>query len=147
MTHDAKQVAIELHTSIDDDGDIEYNTVRETGYFYQKNNMDVLTFRETLDDGARLNNMITIHKDRVSIKRNGPVVMHQQFQPHRSTENVYQHPYGTIDMQTYTTHMDYRRPDPGKAGYLTLAYTVKLNGQLERNHQLALNVHHKEEGS
>ncbi len=36
MKDNAKQVAIELETSIDDNGEMEYNTVRQTGQFYQK---------------------------------------------------------------------------------------------------------------
>ncbi len=107
--------------------------------------MDVLTYTETLDDGSNVSSLITIYEDRVSIKRKGPVAMHQQFRPHRSTENVYQHPHGTIHMETYTKAIDYRRPAAEQAGLLTIAYTVKLNGQDERNHQLTLNVRDKED--
>ncbi|MFD2761046.1 DUF1934 domain-containing protein [Lentibacillus juripiscarius] len=145
MKDNAKQVAIELETSIDDNGEMEYNTVRQTGQFYQKETMDVLTYTETLDDGSNVSSLITIYEDRVSIKRKGPVAMHQQFRPHRSTENVYQHPHGTIHMETYTKAIDYRRPAAEQAGLLTIAYTVKLNGQDERNHQLTLNVRDKED--
>ncbi|RYG71566.1 DUF1934 domain-containing protein [Lentibacillus lipolyticus] len=144
MKENAKQVAIELETSIDDNGEMEYNTVRQTGRYYQQPTMDVLTFTEEFDDGTHVSNLITIYEDRVSIKRKGPVAMHQQFRPHRSTENVYQHPHGTIYMETYTQYIDYRRPAAGQAGLLTIAYTVKLNGQDERKHQLTLNVRDKE---
>ncbi|TRM10807.1 DUF1934 domain-containing protein [Lentibacillus cibarius] len=145
MNDNAKQVAIELRTAIADNGEMEYNTVRQMGRYYQQEKMDVLTFNETMDDGSQVSNMVTIYNDKVSIKRKGPVAMHQQFRQYRSTENVYQHPHGNIHMETYTKRMNYQRPSLQEAGQLTIDYTVKLNGQEERTHQLTLNVRNKED--
>ncbi|MFD1361609.1 DUF1934 domain-containing protein [Lentibacillus salinarum] len=147
MAQKQRPVAVALLTVIDDNGEKEYNTVKATGSFYPTNNMDVLTYDETVEDGSIVNNMLTLNKDKVSVKRNGPVVMHQQFREHGTTENVYQHPHGNIHMETFTRSISYQRLSDGQNGKLTIDYTVRLNGQDERAHQLTLTIRHKEEGS
>lgn len=133
-----QQVEIELQTIIDDEGQMEYHTVRETGRCFQKGNRTVLTFEEKIENEA-IKNLITIQPERVSIKRSGIVVMNQQFQLKRKTENIFQHPHGNIHMETFTHTIDYDQPAPDKhQGLLQMTYTVQLNGQENREHKLTL---------
>lgn len=145
MDENAKQVAVELKTVIDDNGEMEYNTVREIGQYYRRGKVDVLTYNETTEDGSAIHNMLTIHTDKVSVKRTGPISMHQQFREQKTSENVYQHPHGNIHMETFTHSIGYQRLSDKQNGRLTIDYTVKLNGQDERKHQLALTIRHKED--
>ncbi|MFD1036893.1 DUF1934 domain-containing protein [Virgibacillus byunsanensis] len=133
MKSQQANVQIELKTAIEDDGQLEHSTIKQSGNFYHKNNIDVLTFKEDME-GLIIRNMITIQKDKVSIKRTGSISMNQQFRVNQLTENVYQHPHGNIHMETFTKDMEYL-PDNG---LLTVNYIVKLNGQEERKHQLVL---------
>lgn len=126
-------VDIQLKTTIDDDGQTEQHTVKETGRFHQKGHTGILVFDEITDDGT-IHNFMTMQDGKVSIKRTGAVTMHQQFHLQQKTENVYHHPHGTIHMETYTSDIRYHP----NAGELTIVYTVKLNGGHERNHRLNL---------
>lgn len=140
MDTSGTRVKLKLHTTIDDGGQLERNTVEETGILYQRQHMDVLTYEEKLDDGPVINNLMTIQSNKVSIKRTGPIAMHQQFDLDRMTENVYQHPHGNLHMETTTTSVDYWPLDIHSNGLLKLYYTVKLNGQAERKHTLILSL-------
>lgn len=133
-----KQVMIELHTTIDDNGQMEYNTIRQTGNFYKKKQMDVLTFEEVTDDKTTIRNFITIQPDKVTIKRSGDVAMNQQFRTQSTTENVFRHPYGTMHMETFTESITQQSLEQEQPGHLKMAYTVKLNGEEERSHLLTL---------
>lgn len=134
------KVELELHTTIDDQGQLEKNTVNETGVLYQRQNMDVLTYDEKLEDGQVVHNLLTIQSDQVSVKRTGPVSMHQRFDMNRITENVYQHPHGNIHMETTTLSYEYSPLDRQTSGLLRLYYTVRLNGVDERKHTLTLSL-------
>ena len=133
-----KQVSIHLKTVIEDAGVKEKSEVKASGVFYQKSNLDVLTYKEEIEGHGKANTLITIQPDRVSIKRTGVVSMHQQFRIGKLTENVYQHPHGNIHMETLTGKMVYRVPSEEEVGRLELTYIVKLNGQDERKHTLEL---------
>lgn len=134
------KVELELHTTIDDDGQLEENTTAQSGLLYQSGNRHVLLFDEGLEDGSIVKNMITIQSDKVSIKRTGPITMHQQFYLNRITENVFQHPHGNLHMETTTTSIDYQPLSAYGNGILKLYYNVKLNGQNERKHTLTLSL-------
>jgi uncharacterized beta-barrel protein YwiB (DUF1934 family) len=133
-----KQVTVELHTTIDDNGQMEYNSLKETGKYYQRNHVDVLTFQEQTEDGDAIDNFITIQPDKATIKRAGDITMNQQFRPGRATENVFRHPYGTMHMETFTESLTHQALTDDRQGRLEIAYTVKLNGEEARNHLLTL---------
>ncbi|UJL48339.1 DUF1934 domain-containing protein [Virgibacillus sp. NKC19-16] len=139
-----KQVQIELRTTIDDNGQMEYNTLSRPGTFFRKDKLDVITYEEETEEDVTTKNLITIQDGKVSIKRTGGLAMNQQFRSRQTTENVLKHPYGTIHMETYTNNITYQPFDDREMGKLTISYTVKLNGQEERKHELALTF--KEEG-
>ncbi|MFC4558112.1 DUF1934 domain-containing protein [Virgibacillus kekensis] len=133
-------VAVELKTVIDDNGQMEYNTVNETGQFYRKNNLDVIKYEETDDNGSPVKNLITIQPEKVNVKRLGALTMNQQFRMKETTENILKHPYGNIHMETFTETMEYRSITDTHEGQLELGYSVKMNGQDPRRHQLTLTI-------
>ncbi|MBP2076258.1 DUF1934 domain-containing protein [Oceanobacillus polygoni] len=133
-----KRLTITLETTINDDGQLERTKQSHQGDFFQKNNMDVLIFEETLEDGSTIKNLLTIHPHKVSINRSGAVKMNQKFQADQITENIYHHPHGKIHMETYTEVIVYKKASNGTEGTLTIHYTVKLNGQDKRKHTLKL---------
>ncbi|MBY7144766.1 DUF1934 domain-containing protein [Virgibacillus sp. NKC19-3] len=139
-----KQVLIELCTTIDDNGEMEYNTLTLSGTLFKRKELDVITYEEETEDNATTKNLITIQAGKVNIKRTGAISMNQQFRTHQTTENVLKHPYGTIHMETYTNAITYQPLDEKDIGKLVISYTVKLNGQEERKHELTLTL--KEEG-
>ncbi|WP_284140157.1 MULTISPECIES: DUF1934 domain-containing protein [unclassified Virgibacillus] len=129
---------IEMRTTIDDNGQMEYNTICQLGTLQRRENIHVLLFEEVSEENAVIKNLITIQPEKVNIKRTGNVMMNQQFVERQITENVLRHPYGTIHMETYTNAISYEDTDQ-ENGQLTIDYTVKLNGQEARKHLLELN--------
>lgn len=137
MNEPEKRVAIQLKMKIQDASDKEVNHIKATGVFFRKGKLDVLRFEETIDDMA-ISSLITIQKEKVTIKRTGAVSMHQQFRLGQVTENVYKHPHGNLHMETFTQLMMYQPLVQGIPARLNMDYTVKLNGQDERKHTLEL---------
>ncbi|ASK62047.1 hypothetical protein CFK37_07680 [Virgibacillus phasianinus] len=127
-----------LQMKITDGKEIEDTTTHFTGDFYHREKMDVLTFQEENDDDLSIKNLITIHNDKVSIKRTGDITMHQQFRVNQITEDVFKHPHVNIHMETYTNKLKYQAPINNDSGKLSISFTVKLDGQEEREHQLNL---------
>lgn len=137
MSQPKKHVAIRLKTNIREAADIEENEIKATGVFFQKGTMDVLNFKDKIED-LEIPTLVTIQPEKVAIKRSGAVSMHQQFRLGQATENVYKHPHGNIHMETFTNHLSYSTLASGEPAELKLEYTVKLNGTDERKHTLEL---------
>ncbi|MFD1852212.1 DUF1934 domain-containing protein [Oceanobacillus bengalensis] len=132
------KVAITLQTTIEDNGNKEYNKVQETGTLFRKGKIDVITFEEKTEEQAVIKNFITLQEGKVNIKRTGLVSMNQRFHANQITENVYKHPHGTLHMETFTKKITYHSDTSSNEGKLMIDYTVKLNGQDERKHELML---------
>lgn len=143
MSQEKRQVDIQFQMEIDDKGEMEYNTVKEKGHFFSKGPLDVIIYTEEIDGNA-IKNLITIHKDKVTIKRTGAITMNQQFNVGRKTESLYQHPHGHIHMETYTNKMTYQSLRHEDKGRLEIDYSVKLNGLDNRNHSLILTYHEED---
>jgi uncharacterized beta-barrel protein YwiB (DUF1934 family) len=136
---------IHLHTVIEDNGLKETNTGKHIGKYYQKNNRHVIIFEEKTEEHYTIKSFVTIQPEKVNIKRSGAVSMNQQFHIQKRTENVYTHPHGNLHMETFTKSIDFQAPEGQSEGYLKMEYTVKLNGQNERNHTLTLKLLKEEE--
>ncbi|SHG67975.1 DUF1934 domain-containing protein [Ornithinibacillus halophilus] len=133
-----QQVMVELQTTIEDNGEKEYNTTKNLGKLFEKNRRTVLMYEESLDDQSLIKTLITIQPDKVTINRSGVVSMNQKFLEKQLTENIYKHPHGNFNMETYTHSIKHEIDRTTKSGRLTIHYTVKLNGQNERKHDLIL---------
>lgn len=144
MVENKKRVAIKLSTIIDDNGQMEYNTMDHIGSLHQAGHADILTFGEEVN-GEEVRNLITLQDDSVSIKRSGAVMMHQKFRKNNKTENVFKHPHGGIHMETNTEDLTYDRDEKKITGNVCILYTVKLNGEEERKHELKLSYQEEEE--
>lgn len=134
-----QSVLIELQTKIDDDGEIEYNTVRQKGHFFTKGNLDVVMYEEEPESGQTIRNLISIQQNTVNIKRSGFITMNQKFVKGQKTESHYEHPHGSIHMETFTNNIDYVRTETSDYK-LRIDYTVKLNGMDLREHTLSLAI-------
>ncbi|GLO67700.1 DUF1934 domain-containing protein [Oceanobacillus kimchii] len=139
MTNGRKEVTIELKTTIHDieTGDKETQKQSFSGELIAQGKFDVLKFTEVLEDGQKIQNMITIQPERVAIRRSGAIKMNQQFQENSRTENIYQHMHGSMRMETFTNRISFEKEKDDK-GNLQMDYNMKLNGQLEREHRLVL---------
>lgn len=144
MTQDKRDVMIHLATAIDDHGEMEYTTGKQTGQFFHKEDVDVLIYQEELEEGAIIRNLMTIRPGKINIKRSGLITMNQQFHLNQKTETYYQHPHGRLHMETFTHSITYESMKISGQGQLTINYTVKLNGIEARKHVLELTYYEED---
>lgn len=135
-----QQVMIELQTTIEEHGTEETITVKEQGRLYTKDHLHMIQYDEELENQVKVKNMITIQRNKVSIRRSGDVKMNQLFREGKRSENIYQHPHGRMHMDTFTKSINYQPFDQTTEGKLSIHYTVKLNGQPARTHWLTLTL-------
>ncbi|SHM63167.1 DUF1934 domain-containing protein [Gracilibacillus kekensis] len=138
------QVAIKMTMEILDAGKQDVTIVEEKGQLLEKANTTVLKFSEENENKERTDSLITIHSDRVSVKRSGAVSMLQKFDEKRITENVYRHQFGTIHMQTETEQVTYQPPQANEDGKLFISYSTSLNNDKPRRHLLTILVKKEE---
>ncbi|GGP15282.1 DUF1934 domain-containing protein [Oceanobacillus neutriphilus] len=138
MQQNSEHVNITLKTLIFDldSGDQETQEQTFTGEWTKKGDIDVLRYKEVIEEAGTIQNMIMIRPERVSIKRTGAIQMNQQFQLGQKTENIYQHMHGNIHMETFVETITFTEDTMPRV--LDMNYTMKLNGQIERKHQLKL---------
>ena len=138
MNVNYKNVNIELRTVIEDDGEKELMIVKQTGKYFRRRNIEVLTYTEKTDGEEDIKNMISIYPDKINIKRTGAISMNQLFLKGRLTESLYRHPYGNIHMEIDTVSMSYESMQETGRGQAVIAYQAMLNGNKKRNHYLTL---------
>lgn len=138
MSVNHKNVKIELRTVIEDDGEKELMIVKQTGKYYKRRGLEVLTYREKTEEDEYINNMISIYPEKINIKRTGAISMNQLFLKGRLTECLYKHPHGNIHMEIDTVSMSYESIEETGRGQAVIAYRAMLNGTTERNHYLTL---------
>src|SRR5690625_7275339 len=97
-----KNVNVELRTVIEDDGDKELVIVKQKGKYYKRNNLEVLTYTEEMDEGEDVENMISIHPDKIKIKRSGAISMIHIFIKGRVNDSLYLHLHCNIHMYIIT---------------------------------------------
>src|SRR5690625_3586971 len=123
MNKQAEKVTIKLNTTIDDQGEMEYNTVEESGQFFRRGEVDVLIYEEEIEEGAHIRNLITIKQDKVNIKRTGPITMNQQFLLNQKTETHYQLPQRQLHKENFTKSVTYESATTNCQCRLTISYT------------------------
>lgn len=144
MNERKQKVIIKLQSTIGEGNEEEQHSIKQVGYFFNRNKLDVITFTEETDDAQNIHHFLSIYPNKVNIKRSGAVQMNQQFQVNQATECMLQLPHGNIHMETYTHSIKYESIRNKNVGKLDMTYSVKLNGQTERRHQLRV-TYHKED--
>lgn len=142
MSLQRRPVRIQLDTLIRDEHVMDRITNSFKGTCIENKGMQVLTYREKLEDGHYVDTFMTITDEKVNVKRTGAISMNQAFVENQPTECMYTHPHGTMHMETFTKEHTHERTKTG--GKILLIYNVKLNGQEERHHELELTYDEEE---
>lgn len=131
-----KNVAIEIRTVIEDDGEKELTISKQKGNYIKKGQTEVITFVEKTKDFAEVKSLITIHPDKVNLKRSGSITMNQQFVEGSTSECLYRHPYGAFRMEITTESI--RREEVDEENKIIIVYDIKLDDGQIRHHHLTL---------
>src|SRR5690625_1029056 len=136
MKHQGEKVKIKVQYIIHHDGQEEQNVAEEVGSLFKKDHFHVLRYQETNDVGETIRNLITIQPEQVNIRRSGAISMNQRFIEKQTTEGIYKHEYGEFYMETNTHSIDYKPLTRTEQGTLKMNYTVLMNGNIMRKHEL-----------
>src|SRR5690625_1833168 len=138
MKLDKKDIAVELRTVIDDQGEKELSIIKQMGKYTRKKALEVISFAENTQDFGIINNFITVQPRKVNIKRSGSIKMYHQFMENKRSECVYRHPYGSFFMEIYTKSIFHQQIKIKQQGKVIIEYDAKLNDQQTRHHHLTL---------
>src|SRR5690625_5198302 len=103
-----KKIRISLQTIIENNGDKEVLNNAYRGNYIHRGNVEVITYTEHVEGLGETNNRITIHPNKINIKRSGQIKMNQQFIMNKRTETLYRHPFGNMMMEIITKKMMHR---------------------------------------
>ncbi len=131
-----KNVAIEIRTVIEDDGEKELTITKQKGNYIKKEQTEVITFVEKTQDFAEVKSLITIQPDKINLKRSGSITMNQQFVEGSTSECLYRHPYGAFRMEITTESI--KREVIGEENKIIIIYEIELDDGHIRNHHLTL---------
>lgn len=98
-----------------------------------------ICYEEAEDSG--LNNTATtirVSPDKVVLERTGANASYLVLEKHRRHHSNYNTPYGTIDLGTYATSLEYDLTPVG--GKLTFAYTLGFNGSVNSEHTVHITI-------
>ncbi|MET3684182.1 uncharacterized beta-barrel protein YwiB (DUF1934 family) [Alkalibacillus flavidus] len=139
MTNKALTVDITIDTDIKDpNGENESIRREEKGSYVQRGGLHLLKYDEEMEDVGTVKNTVIITDDKITLKREGVVKMHQVFRIGQRTETVYRHPYGHFRMETNTNRMEYMKGTENRSGKIRLEYEVALNDDEPREHVLQI---------
>lgn len=137
MGLEKQDIQLELRTVINDQGEKELSIIKQTGKYYKKDKLEVITYTDQTEFGE-VNNFITIQAEKVNIKRSGKITMNQRFVKGEITECLYRHPYGTFHFEINTASIQHEILQENNNGKVIINYDAKINGQQTRHHLLTL---------
>ncbi|MGM8214943.1 DUF1934 domain-containing protein [Bacillaceae bacterium W0354] len=134
MSNETLNVNINIYTEIEDENGSEAINRMEKGTFIQKGGVHVIKYDEDIEEVGLVNTTVVIYDDRITVKREGALKMHQIFKIGQNTESTYRHPYGMFRMETTTHRMEYLKGIGNRSGRIFIVYDVVLNEQEPRTH-------------
>ncbi|WP_188207646.1 DUF1934 domain-containing protein [Alkalibacillus aidingensis] len=145
MSSESLNVKITVDTEIKDPNGMKESINRqESGSYTRKGQLHLIKYNEQMDEVGVVQTTLIITDDRVTLKREGPIKLHQVFKIGSKTESVYRHPYGQFRMETTTHRMEYFKGEGNRSGKIFLKYDVSLNDDEPRKHILHLAFHEED---
>ncbi|GAA0462594.1 DUF1934 domain-containing protein [Alkalibacillus silvisoli] len=139
MSNQVLNVDITVDTEIKDPNGLEEVISRkEKGSYVQRGKLHIIKYEEEMEEFGVVNTTVIVTEEKITLKREGPIKMHQVFRIGTSTESVYRHPYGQFRMETRTNRMEYYKGEKNRSGKIYLQYEVLLNEDEPREHILEI---------
>ena len=133
---DPIRVDIEVNTEIIDENGEETIQKQEKGIYSHKNDWHVIKYDEQMDDFGKVKTTLIIQQEKIVLKREGTLKLHQIFRIGNKTEALYTHPYGSFRLETSTHRMEFYKGMNKRSGRVFIDYDVVINDQEPRRHTL-----------
>ncbi len=142
----ANQIDVDIQIDVEIFDETGKETIRkkEKGVYLHKNNIHVIKYDEQMDDFGPVKTTLMIQKNKIVLKREGIVKLHQTFRIGKKTEALYTHPYGQFRMETVTRRIEFFKGINLKSGRFFADYDVRLNDQDARRHTLQVKFQEEE---
>ncbi|MDV2583140.1 DUF1934 domain-containing protein [Alkalibacillus haloalkaliphilus] len=139
MSNQVLNVDISVDTEIKDpNGTEEVISRQEKGSYIQRGSLHLIKYKEEMEEVGVVHTTVIITGEKITLKREGPVKMHQVFRIGANTESIYRHPYGQFRMETRTNRMEYYKGEGNRSGKIFIQYDVVLNEDEPREHTLEM---------
>lgn len=133
---DPIRVDIEVNTEIIDENGEETIQKQEKGIYSHKNDLHVIKYDEQMDDFGKVKTTLIIQQEKIVLKREGTLKLHQIFRIGNKTEALYTHPYGSFRLETSAHRMEFYKGMNKRSGRVFIDYDVVINDQEPRRHTL-----------
>ena len=133
---DPIRVDIEVNTEIIDENGEETIQKQEKGIYSHKNDLHVIKYDEQMDDFGKVKTTLIIQQEKIVLKREGTLKLHQIFRIGNKTEALYTHKYGSFRLETSTHRMEFYKGMNKRSGRVFIDYDVVINDQEPRRHTL-----------
>lgn len=119
---DPIRVDIEVNTEIIDENGEETIQKQEKGIYSHKNDLLVIKYDEQMDDFGKVKTTLIIQQEKIVLKREGTLKLHQIFRIGNKTEALYTHPYGSFRLETSTHRMEFYKGMNKRSGRVFIDY-------------------------
>ena len=133
---DPIRVDLGVNTEIIDENGEETIQKQEKGIYSHKNDLHVIKYDEQMDDFGKVKTTLIIQQEKIVLKREGTLKLHQIFRIGNKTEALYTHPYGSFRLETSTHRMEFYKGMNKRSGRVFIDYDVVINDQEPRRHTL-----------
>lgn len=134
---DKNNATIKIVSIIDGDNDDRIELV-VSGGFYEKNSTFYIMYEEKKEmDMADCSVMIKVHDDEMTVTRKGEINSKMFYKSGKTSEFLYQVPYGTIPLVLNTKTVEHKLNDDG--GIVELDYSLIIQ-QEEQFHRMSIEV-------
>lgn len=107
MKEDGQNVKITLHNEIKRDDEIEQYELTVFGKYYKRGNNEFLKYEEAQEEGT-VKTILKWNPEFALVMRSGAVSMRLEHRENKTTHGSYQHPYGTLSIEAYTSEIQSR---------------------------------------
>ena len=133
-------VLVSIHSCAHRDDDTEEPiSLITSGTLMLDEEKAVVIYQETLDESLPSQTVtVTVKDDTVTMQRDGNYATQMVFVRGQRYEDIYQTPFGDMDIAVFCTRLSYDLTEEG--GEIFLVYQMDMNGQFAAMHQMHMEI-------
>ncbi|WP_141430946.1 DUF1934 domain-containing protein [Bacillus sp. 03113] len=135
----AEQIPVKVHVKTDIQNGLEKETYEFTtfGRYYQKGSAVYLQYDEVMEEGV-IKTTVKMSQAEGVIIRNGAVKMKLSFKLNQKLNGIYESPYGTLQLNTFTRKLQSQFQTSTNIGLMEILYELYMNGSLSGIYQMKI---------
>lgn len=136
-----RPVFITMTTNIESTKDENEKYVFQTsGTMKKVKSAYYLRFEEIVEEAGTVHNTFKIEEERLTVIRQGPLSMRQQFEVGLETDGLYHTPFGALPFSVEAKEISFAWDDETLVGRLNYTYLMKLGSPIARRHEVTVEM-------